>query len=121
MSVAINDPSTSSTTSLPLVWHRSAPPRLVEECGDDVRADWKAWRRYLSQRKQPALPPFLKGDAPPLWWATGEDHSALPTLEELLANLHRTGKPSALVALAAAYALPKLAKKTSAEAWWELA
>jgi hypothetical protein len=118
--------------NLPL-WHPSAPRRLVQGfTGDNQENAWTIWQKHLTRRKRPHAPSFAEGKRPPLlWmWPTGWERDGITLQGRKLARLcdELTGDsvrgdelPQAIQALAIAYALPKLASKLSAEAWWRLA
>jgi len=144
MAVAINQESTTPWSHFKPIWHRSAPPRVVEKYRmDDPLGGWTAWQKHLARRKRPVLPAFHTGKEPALLWgwpleagapgsasasgATGSASAPLDVdwavailLEEQAAStapdVHEAMQFSAL-----AYALPELAQKLPAETWWQLA
>jgi hypothetical protein len=73
MAVAITEASTRISHLQP-IWHRSAPWRLVEECGENgPMGDWKVWQNHLARRQSPAQPPFLDGREPAILWGWPAD------------------------------------------------
>lgn len=136
MATAFTESTTQATNGFPQdrsLWHNAAPRRLIDSWAKgDTERRWKVWQRQLARRKRPAEPPFLSGKTPPIMWAW-PDHWAR---EELLAALGSLGDhadswdlptepprdlPTALRAVALAYALPGLAAGLSSESWWNLA
>jgi hypothetical protein len=133
MAVAITEESASDQLPLPSSWHRSAPLEVVKRYRqDDLRGAWKSWQKHLARRKSPQPAPFLDGRKPPLLWGWPADwytdalravlqspdylvDCALPDGHTAIPRLPRTLEP-----LAAAYALPVLARQTTAETWWRL-
>lgn len=115
------------------LWHKKAPPELVEQClASEPFSGWKIWQKHLQSRKRPHLPrPFRKGESPLLWgWPTNWDRDNIQAAIELptsLAELAMGDDPSrlpdlplALQFVALAYALPQLANELPAETWWSL-
>jgi hypothetical protein len=133
MAVAITDEFRSGALPLQASWHRTAPRGIVKRYRqNDLLGGWKCWQEHLAHRSSPQPPPFLAGRKPPLLWSwlaawhTDALESALRSpaglVEHTLADgtAGIPGLPQTLELLAAAYALPELARHTSAETWWQL-
>jgi hypothetical protein len=126
MAVAITEPSSTRISPLEPIWHRIAPRRVVEACGEnDLPRGWTAWQKHLARRKNPAQPPFLDGGKPALLWGLPADFIDTD-FSRLVASFEANGLPNnsdlqqALQLLAAAYLLPKLSGQISAQSWWQL-
>jgi hypothetical protein len=133
MAVALTDEPKKRTSHLRPLWHRSAPRQLFDQRrGDDLSAGWTTWQQYLGSRKQPPLPPFLKGrDVPLLWgWVRNlesfgafelDENKSIAAVVEDVGASPLTRLPHAMRIMHAAYLLPSLAARLNSEAWWRLA
>jgi hypothetical protein len=133
MAIAFTDQPASGPFHRTTLWHRTAPRELFKAwfSGDDERR-WSVWRKHLDRRKRPQAPALLVGKRPPMLWAwpaawrRDEIASATSAVARSQA-VHATSRaghvdlPHAIQTVAAAYALPDLAKELSAGAWWSLA
>jgi hypothetical protein len=132
MAIAFTDPTTSGPFHRTTLWHRTAPRELFKAwfSGDDERR-WLVWRKHLSRRKRPQPLEFLDGKRPAILWgwpnSWKRDEIAGATSALARSNaVHSASRakqvalPQALETVAAAYALPELAKELSAGAWWSL-
>src|SRR4051795_699968 len=133
MTSVITDERTGCSPDLQPLWHHKAPRLLVESCpGEDFVRGWKTWQKHLRKRKKPTTPPFAsKKNSALLWgWPQEWECAAIkesirrPTsLAENVIDLDAAESqdlPLALQTVALAYAMPKLARKLPAEAWWQL-
>lgn len=133
MAIAFSDQPTSGPFHRTTLWHRTAPRQLFKAwfSGDDEHR-WDVWRKHLAKRKRPEPLEFLSGKRPAILWgwpaAWRRDEIAGATSPLARSNaVHSASRashvelPQALECVAAAYALPELAKELSAGAWWSLA
>jgi hypothetical protein len=126
MAVAITEKSSAKISPLEPIWHRSAPRRVVDACGEnDLQRGWPAWQKHLARRKNPAQPPFFDCRKPALLWGLpadfiDTDFSSLATSIEAEGLPSNSDLPQVLKMLAAAYLLPKLSAQMSAQSWWKL-
>jgi hypothetical protein len=134
MAVVLTEKSGDRSLPLYLRWHRTAPQPIAKRYHqNDLLAAWKLWQKHLARRTSPPPAPFLGGSKPPLLWAWPEDwrsnvlNGELSSLDDLARRAaadveSRVPDHSHVIELlAAAYALPKLARHTPAETWWRLA
>jgi len=136
MAIAFTDSTEQQADDFPQhngMWHDAAPRRLKAlRLQKDPGRRWKTWQQHLSKRKQPAEPPFLTDKTPPILWAWPDEWQGGPvkatidSLRDPADDIELGGglpddRPSALRAVALAYALPGLASKLSADSWWKLA
>jgi hypothetical protein len=115
------------------LWHAAAPRRLTAlRAQNSSGRRWKVWQQHLGRRKQPAAPQFLSGKTPPILWAwpTAWQRDALASALASLVEAQPAidleqglpeELPTALRAVALAYALPELANHLSPTEWWKLA
>jgi hypothetical protein len=132
MAIAYSDQPTSGPFHRTTLWHRTAPRELFKAwfSGDDERR-WNVWKKHLARRKRPEPLDFLAGKRPPiLWgWPASWKRDEITAATSALARsnaVHAASRanqidlPQAIQTVAAAYALPELAKELSASAWWSL-
>jgi hypothetical protein len=133
MAIAFTDQPMSGPFHRTTLWHRTAPRNLFKAwfSGDDEHR-WAVWKKHLAQRKSPEPLEFLAGKQPPILWgwpaSWRRDEIAHATTALARANTVQVASrsshvdlPQALEIVAAAYALPDLAKELPAGAWWNLA
>ena len=133
MAIALTDQVTSGPFHRTTLWHRTAPRSLFKAwfSGDDERR-WTVWKKHLAERKRPEPLAFLALKQPPILWgwpaSWRRDEIAHATSALARSNaVHVASRsshvdlPQALEIVAAAYALPDLAKELPAGAWWSLA
>lgn len=133
MAVVISDERGAAVPVLQPLWDDTAPRKLVLRCPEnDPLAGWAAWQKHLRTRRKPAVPPFLNAKQPAILWgwpaewqrdAIGASLVSPVLLAELAVGDEAASAPdlpSALQAVALAYALPKLAHDLPAETWWFL-
>jgi hypothetical protein len=133
MAIAFTDQPTSGPFHRTTLWHRTAPRELFKAwfSGDDERR-WTVWKKHLAKRKKPKSVSLLAGKRPAIFWGWPEAWrrdeiasatSPLARSNAVLAASRATtiDLPQALEVVAAAYALPDLARQLTASAWWSLA
>src|SRR6188508_1384193 len=127
MTAIITDETNGCTPELQPLWHHKAPRLLVETCPpEDFVRGWKTWQKHLRKRKKPATPPFLSKKKSPMLWgwphewerkAIEESIHSPTTLAEIVIGddpLVSLDISLALQTVAAAYAMPKLARELPA-------
>ena len=133
MAIAFTDQPTSGPFHRTTLWHRTAPRNLFKAwfSGDDEHR-WAVWKKHLAQRKGPEPLDFFAGKQPPILWgwpaswrrdeiAHASSALARSSAVQVASRSSHIDLPQALEIVAAAYALPELARELSAGAWWNLA
>jgi hypothetical protein len=133
MAIAFTDQPTGGPFHRTTLWHRTAPRELFKAwySGDDERR-WAVWKKHLARRKRPGPLEFLAGKRAPLFWgwpaawrraeiAGASSPLARTNAVHAASRANHVDLSQALETVAAAYALPDLAKELSAGAWWSLA
>ncbi len=133
MAIAFTDQPTSGPFHRTTLWHRTAPRELFKAwfSGDDEHR-WAVWKKHLARRKKPEPLEFLVGKRPPIFWgwpaawrrdeiAGASSPLARSNAVNVASRANHVELPQALETVAAAYALPDLAKELPAGTWWSLA
>jgi len=133
MAIAFTDQPTSGPFRRTTLWHRTAPRNLFKAwfSGDDEHR-WAVWKKHLAQRKAPEPLGFLAGKQPAILWgwpaswrrdeiAHASSALARANAVQVASRSSHVDLPQALEIVAAAYALPELARELPAGAWWNCA
>jgi hypothetical protein len=132
MAIAFTDQPTSGPFHRTTLWHRTAPRELFKAwfSGDEERR-WSVWKKHLARRKRPARLDVLGGKQPSILWGWPKEwhrDEVLAATSGLARSnaVHAASRasqvdlPQTIQTVAAAYALPELAKELSAGGWWSL-
>ncbi|MCI0491814.1 MAG: hypothetical protein L0Z07_02630, partial [Planctomycetes bacterium] len=133
MASAITEDFATCQPQRPLIWHRSAPRRLIDKSRPEAPlAGWTTWQKHLARRKSPQVPHFFAGKEPALLWGWPKNWTRDELADEIGApeaaasdfssiSADSLDLSHALQAVGLAYALPRLAGKLTADPWWRLA